>query len=171
MGHSFVLKAMEQLISPSFIPTWDSMVFKFPGDGVPIKWHRDASAASVDQIPAIDVGFYLDDATLEHDSCLYAIPGSQKWPDQLASHMLQHMSADGFRKTGAVPIPVKAGDVLMHNILVLHGSPSCSAPLRRTVYFEYRDIDQELRMGPHKADYIPLKQSTLQKLTKSPRDR
>jgi len=28
MGHSFVLKAMEQLISPDFIPTWDSLVFK-----------------------------------------------------------------------------------------------------------------------------------------------
>lgn len=152
---------MEQLISPSFIPTWDSLVFKAEGAGVPIKWHRDASAASVDQIPAIDVGFYLDDATVEQDSCLYAIPGSQKWPDQLASHMLQHMSSDGFRKSGAVPISVAAGDVIMHNILVLHGSPACASPLRRTVYFEYRDIDQELRMGPHKAEYLPLKQSSL----------
>lgn len=48
----------------------------------------------------------------------------------------------------------------MHNILVLHGSQKSlpTSPLRRTVYFEYRAIGQELKMGPHKPEYIPLKQ-------------
>lgn len=80
---------------------------------MPIKWHRDASAESVDNVPAVDVGFYLDDArflldsfyfngayppsqsTEQDDNCLYAIPGSHRWPDQLASQMLDYMSKDG----------------------------------------------------------------------------
>jgi ectoine hydroxylase-related dioxygenase (phytanoyl-CoA dioxygenase family) len=65
----------------------------------------------------------------------------------------------GFKKAGALPVPVKPGDVIFHNILVVHGSASCSSPLRRTVYYEYRAIEQELRKGPHVPEYVPLKQS------------
>lgn len=109
-AHPFVLRAMQQLLGPSFIPTWDrflsfsssisllsfcsllpSMVFKVPGEGVPIKWHRDASKESVDQVPAIDVGFYLDRATQAEGTCLWAIPGSQGWPDFLAANMIEHL--------------------------------------------------------------------------------
>jgi len=91
---------------------------------------------------------------------LYVIPGSHVWNDQLAGQMLDFMSKDGFRKLGAIPVPVNAGDVLMHNILLLHGSPACNSPLRRTVYYEYRSIQQELAMGPHIKEYMPLKQRT-----------
>jgi len=76
--------------------------------------------------------------------------------------MIEHLTKDGFRKVGAVPVEVQPGDVILHNILILHGSPACKSPLRRTVYYEYRAIEQELKMGPHKPEYIPLKQNVLQ---------
>jgi phytanoyl-CoA hydroxylase len=158
LGHSFVLNAIKTLISPNFIPTWDSLVFKYPGDGVPIKWHRDASAASVDATPAIDVGFYLDEANATFDNCLYVVPGSHHWNDTLASSMIEYLIDGGFKKVGAVPVEVQPGDVIMHNILILHGSPACRSPLRRTIYYEFRAIEQELRLGPHIPEYIPLKQ-------------
>jgi ectoine hydroxylase-related dioxygenase (phytanoyl-CoA dioxygenase family) len=162
MGHAFILKAIEQLIGTTqFIPTWDSFVFKNEGNGVPIKWHRDASAETVDNIPAIDVGFYLDDANSKLNNCLYVIPGTHKWPDLLAASMIEFLTQDGFKTTGAVPVEVRPGDVILHNILILHGSPSCKSPLRRTVYYEYRSIDQERRMGPHNLEYIDVKQRLL----------
>jgi len=162
MGHAFVLRAIEQLIGThDFIPTWDSLVFKAPGEGVPIKWHRDASAESVDNVPAIDVGFYLDEAKISLNNCLYVIPGSHKWPDFFAASMIEHLTKDGFKTTGAIPVEVNPGDVIFHNILVLHGSPSCNSPLRRTVYYEFRSSEQEKNMGPHKEEYIPLKQKLL----------
>jgi len=157
IAHSFVLKVIEAFLGPNFIPTWDSFVFKFPGNGVPIKWHRDASAASVDNRPAIDVGIYLDEANTQHDNCLYVVTGTHKWPDMIASAMIDHLTSDGFKKNGAIPVEVQPGDVILHNILVLHGSPACKSPLRRTVYYEYRSIEQELAMGPHKPEYVPLK--------------
>lgn len=132
MGHPLVLDAIEKLLgTANFIPTWDSFVFKVlhrltsifshnqqPGRGVPIKWHRDASAASVDNTPAIDVGFYLDAATVELQNCLWVIPGttsgnvkeqesienlselfsflgSNKWDDNFAAHMITFLSQDG----------------------------------------------------------------------------
>jgi len=162
MGHTLVLRLIEKLLgTPSFIPTWDSLVFKHPGSGVPIKWHRDASATSVDHIPAIDVGFYLDSATPQQQNCLWVIPGTHKLPDFVAAMMVESLIKDGFQTTNAIPIPVNPGDIIFHNILVLHGSSFCSGPLRRTVYFEFRAISQELKMGPHKPEYIPLKQNLL----------
>ena len=162
MGHAFILRCMEQLLeTKDFIPTWDSLVFKMEGEGVPIRWHRDASAESVGfDTPAIDVGFYLDDANEELGNCLWAVPGSQKWPDFLAGQLGLHLTKDGFNRNGSVPIPVKPGDVILHNILVLHGSSSSSSPLRRTVYYEYRSIPHELKYGPHQPKYIPPKQRT-----------
>lgn len=47
LGHPFLLRSIEKLQGPNFIPTWDSLVFKEEGEGVPIKWHRDASAESI----------------------------------------------------------------------------------------------------------------------------
>jgi phytanoyl-CoA hydroxylase len=47
IAHPFLLKSIAQLQGPDFLPTWDSLVFKYEGDGVPIKWHRDASAESI----------------------------------------------------------------------------------------------------------------------------
>lgn len=43
-----------------------------------------------------------------------------------------NLHCKGFRTAGAVPIEVEPGDMIMHNILVLHGSSSCNSPLRRT---------------------------------------
>jgi len=164
MGHPFVLMATQRLLGTGdFIPTWDSLVFKQPGEGVPIKWHRDASAESVDKIPAIDIGFYLDHANVRLNNCLYVIPGSNNWDDTIASSMIDFLTKDGFKKIGAEPVEVEPGDVVLHNILILHGSPACNSPLRRTVYYEYRSVDQELRMGPHKSEYIPHKKKLLQR--------
>ena len=52
-AHPFLLKSIAQIQGPDFIPTWDSLVFKYEGDGVPIKWHRDASSDSVGMLPLL----------------------------------------------------------------------------------------------------------------------
>jgi ectoine hydroxylase-related dioxygenase (phytanoyl-CoA dioxygenase family) len=57
---------------------------------------------------------------------------------------------------------MEPGDVLLHNILVLHGSPeNRSDHLRRVVYYEFRAAHVEEAIGPHVPEYIPLKQKVL----------
>jgi hypothetical protein len=53
------------------------------------------------------------------------------------------------------------GDVIFHNILVLHGSPAARSTLRRVVYYEFRPGEIEREFGPHTPEYIPLKQKVL----------
>jgi hypothetical protein len=46
-------------------------------------------------------------------------------------------------------VAMEPGDVLVHDDMVLHGSPrTLAAPLRRVVYFEFRPIEQILEEGP-----------------------
>lgn len=157
LGHPFILRTVERLQGTDFIPTWDSMVIKLPGEGTCIGWHRDAGAECVGSEPIFTVDFYVDDA--DHDTCLWVHPGSQTWDPE---RVLKVTQQDGFVTEDAIPIPMKAGDVLLHNILLLHGSPAnTSSKLRRVIYFEFRPIHVELERGPHVPDYIPLKQNVL----------
>ncbi|MGI9111080.1 MAG: phytanoyl-CoA dioxygenase family protein [Gaiellaceae bacterium] len=160
LGHPFVLGSVEKLQGPSFIPTWDSMVFKLEGAGAAIPWHRDAGPEQLlDERPIFNVDFYLDAS--DRTNCLWAIPGSHRFGEDEARERLAELSADGFGTGGAVSLELEPGDVLFHDILVLHGSPAAQSRLRRVLYYEFRPIDVELAIGPHTPDYIPLKQQVL----------
>ena len=58
-------------------------------------------------------------------------------------------------------LKVNPGDVLFHNVLVLHGSPPAQTKLRRVLYYEFRPGEVEREFGPHTPEYGPLKQQIL----------
>ena len=164
LGHPFILRSTEKLMGADLIPTWDSMVLKAPGEGIIVPWHRDAGTEQVGDKSIFNVDFYLDRSTEEN--CVWIIPGSNKWPKGQAqswieTHRAQSTAAE-FRASGAIPALMEPGDVLFHDILVLHGSPSStSQALRRVVYYEFRTAHVEDAIGPHVPAYIPLKQRVL----------
>jgi ectoine hydroxylase-related dioxygenase (phytanoyl-CoA dioxygenase family) len=164
LGNPFILRSVEKLMGPDLIPTWDSMVLKMPGQGIIVPWHRDAGTGHVGDTPIFNVDFYLDEADI--NTCVWVIPGSNHWsPEQAAAWIAEHKTQDtptDFEATGAVPALMQPGDVLFHNILVLHGSPPNSSDrLRRVVYYEFRTAHVEEAIGPHVPEYIPLKQKVL----------
>ncbi|HEX6662776.1 MAG TPA: phytanoyl-CoA dioxygenase family protein [Gaiellaceae bacterium] len=160
LGHPYLLEAVEQLQGPRFIPTWDSMVFKQAGAGAAIPWHRDAGREyTAARTPIFNVDVYLDGS--DRSNCLWALPGSQLWSDEEAGRAVASMSEGGFRTEGAVPLELAPGDVVLHDILVVHGSPPSQSSLRRVLYLEFRPAELELELGPHVAQYVPLKQSVL----------
>ncbi|WP_135547393.1 phytanoyl-CoA dioxygenase family protein [Paenibacillus cymbidii] len=159
LGHPFILSSVEKVQGANFIPTWDSMVLKMPDEGIIVPWHRDSEPPEGcdDPRPIFNVDFYMDDADLS--SCLWVIPGSNKWTKEDADARCQRA---GFDTSDAIPVPLNAGDVIFHDIKVLHGSPSGDGnPLRRTVYYEFRPGEIELEFGPHVPEYLPLKQQVL----------
>ncbi|MFD1676124.1 phytanoyl-CoA dioxygenase family protein [Alicyclobacillus fodiniaquatilis] len=159
LGHPFILRSVEKLQGQNFVPTWDSMVLKAPNEGVIVEWHRDAEVPEqcTDSGPIFNVDFYLDEADLQ--TCLWVIPGSNKWSKEQS---IARCSRPGFYTDDAVPVPMQPGDVIFHNILLLHGSPSGQGnPLRRTVYYEFRPGEIEMEFGPHTLEYIALKQHML----------
>jgi phytanoyl-CoA hydroxylase len=165
LGHPFILRSVEKLQGRNFIPTWDSVVFKMEGAGAAIAWHRDAGTAHApdDGTPIFNVDFYLDGS--DSTNCLWGIPGSNQWSEEEAwaknVELNSGLAKGEFYTEGAIPIPMNPGDVILHNILALHGSPPAQSKLRRVVYYEFRPAEVELAKGPHKPEYIPAKQKLL----------
>jgi ectoine hydroxylase-related dioxygenase (phytanoyl-CoA dioxygenase family) len=159
LGHPFILRTVEKVQGNNFIPTWDSMVLKAPNEGIVVPWHRDAKLPDgcADPRPIFNVDFYLDAADLA--TCLWVIPGSHLWAQEQAQTRCKQ---PGFDMSDAIPVPMNPGDVILHNIMVLHGSPDGDGnPLRRTVYYEFRPGEIELEFGPHTPEYLGLKQQML----------
>lgn len=163
-GHPLLLRVMEELVGPNLIPTWDSLVFKTTAGAPRLAWHRDGqmypdAVAVTGAGRVIDAGIYLDPAP--EDNCVWAVPGSNYWDDARISETAERLNASEWDTTGAVPAVMEPGDVLLHNILTLHGAPAVVGKQRRVVYFEYRPAEVEWQLGPHVPEYVGLKQQVL----------
>jgi phytanoyl-CoA hydroxylase len=159
LAHPFILRSVEKLQGRNLIPTWDSLVVKVPGNAASVPWHRDAAVpvGCSDPRQIFNVDFYLDEA--DEKSCLWVIPGSNHWD---AARSEERCSRPGFEFEDAVPVPMKPGDVIFHDIQLLHGSPEGDGnALRRTVYYEFRPGEIEAEFGPHTLEYLTLKQNLL----------
>jgi phytanoyl-CoA hydroxylase len=160
MAHPFVLRSVEMLVGKSFIPTWESKVFKMEGAGAQVNWHRDAGPYLSDQPPVFFADYYLDDA--DETTALRAIPGSHLWSYQDAMNRTSVLNRDNdFESPDIVVLPVKAGDVLFHHVHTLHGSPAGTGKLRRVIYFAFRAISVERITSPNRPRFIPAKQRIL----------
>src|SRR6266545_5515528 len=103
LAHPFILRSVEKLQGPNFIPTWDSMVFKTAGAGAAVPWHRDAGPeCTVPDKPIFNVDFYLDHADITN--CLWGILGSNNWTEQQAQRRIQDLNTNGFQ-TDAQTVP------------------------------------------------------------------
>ena len=162
MGHPGVLRAVEAIAGPDLFPTQDAMVLKLPGQGIAVPWHRDR--ASTDDYPSeppvFIADFYLDDA--DRDTCIWVITGSHRWSDGYTRDAIARLNRDGFSTEGAQPVLLKAGDVLLHNVRLLHGSPpNESSKLRRVVYYTFHTVHVEWEHGPYTREYVAAKQKVL----------
>ncbi|GAA2231162.1 phytanoyl-CoA dioxygenase family protein [Herbiconiux moechotypicola] len=148
LGSPEILGIAESLAGPDFVPTYESLVFKNTGDGAPIDWHQDAVHPRTNRIFNIDV--YLDDSRKGAGS-LRVAPGSQK---QVVD-VCQLQEEYGWDAPGVVQTELEPGDVLVHDVMVVHGSEATLAnKLRRTIYYEFRAASQILAEGPWDAEFI-----------------
>ncbi len=113
-------------------------------------------------MPIFNVDFYLDVA--DQSNCVWGMPGSNQWSVADADAEIARRNRDGgfdSSGSGAVPIPMQPGDVLLHDITALHGSPSAQSRLRRVLYYEFRPADVLIGSKSHNAAYCRAKQRML----------
>lgn len=150
LGSPEILGIAESLAGRNFLPTYESMVFKMEGDGEIIPWHQDAVFAKR-HFRIFNIDVYLDKAA--HDGgALRVIPKSQT-----AVHDVCKMNDGTYDWVGGAHeiVAMEAGDVLIHDDMVLHGSPrTLNNPLRRVIYFEFRPVEQVLEEGPWDRSFI-----------------
>lgn len=149
LGAPEVLAVAESLCGPNFVPTYESMVFKQEGDGEKIPWHQDAvHPPSGHRIFNFDL--YLD-PSLSGAGALRVIPGTQKQRQDICALT----EAYGWDHPDAIEVEMAPGDVLLHNVMVVHGSPQVTGnQLRRTIYYEFRPAEEILEDGPWDRSWI-----------------
>jgi phytanoyl-CoA hydroxylase len=61
----------------------------------------------------------------------------------------------GWSLPGAIEVELEAGDVLVHDDMVVHGSPPASGnALRRTIYLEFRPAQSIVEDGPWTPEWM-----------------
>jgi ectoine hydroxylase-related dioxygenase (phytanoyl-CoA dioxygenase family) len=136
LGCPQLLAAVESLCGTDFLPTVDMMIFKQRGNEKDISWHQDL-IYQTDCYRVIAAGIYLENSESGEDA-LCVIPGSQH---------ARHDICEIIKKPPdtIIDIAVNAGDILIHNPMIIHSSKRLSSQnWRRTLYYEFRPLQQLL---------------------------
>lgn len=148
LGSPAVLGIAESLAGANFVPTYESLVFKDAGDGAAINWHQDAVHPRTHRIFNVDV--YLDESRAG-EGPLRVAPGSQ-------NHRVDICDLEGrygWNAPGVIQAEMRPGDVLVHDVMVVHGSEAVVGNrLRRTIYYEFRPAEQIVTEGPWDRDWV-----------------
>lgn len=111
-----------------------ALTLKLEGCGLAVPWHRDPISAPPQTV--YNFSIYLDqsDAT---NGALEAIP---------SSHLQPNMDwSDENTPPLATRLDAKPGDILIHDVKLLHGSPACRGNRqRRAIVVEYQRVADEL---------------------------
>ena len=136
----------------------DQIQYKPPSHGGPITWHQDAPLwPIIKPMTHVSAWVPMDDAD-RGNGCMWMVPGSFKWGDQIEFLKTQHELSQpdefgdiqGFAPPDGAeianvkprPIPVKRGEVSFHHSLNWHGSPfNKSGRQRRAIAIHYMTGD------------------------------
>jgi hypothetical protein len=136
-----ILDMVAQLIGEN-VALWGTTVFgKPPGTGKRVPWHQDGEYWPIRPLATCSAWIALDDATPEN-GCLRVIPGSHK-QQRLRSHaqddsdelaLNQVLSPEEYDESEAVDFVLKAGQVSLHDVYLVHGSEPNLSDKRRAGY-------------------------------------
>ena len=151
MAHPGIVDVLTAVLGPN-VKAMQSMFFVKNAGKPGQAWHQDEYYIPTRDRSLIGGWIALDDATIEN-GCLWVIPGSHKpgiiWPT--APHGSDEFdgadAASGFPwpESDAIPVEVKAGDVVFFNGYLLHRSlRNRSAGFRRALVNHYMTAESML---------------------------
>ena len=150
-----MLAVAEKLCGVGCIPLQMDMLFKQSHPHPVINWHQGAQHSR--EFPYLNIGIYLDDA-LEDDGCLRYVPGTQHELEDIQGLSEEH----GWQLPNVVQQPAQAGDILIQDMMVLHGSePKRSEGVRRTIYVEYRPFEAVVKSQSQSENWAELRRQLM----------
>lgn len=125
LGSPFILSIAERICGPDFFLIQEFAVNKINGDELPVLWHQDMF--NEQKGVCFTMGIYLDDVD-EGDGALKVVPGSHLMGKDICE----------LSKLPYIEVPMKKGDILIHDMMLAHSSePLTKRELRRVIYFEF----------------------------------
>lgn len=131
-GSSELRAIGEAFCGPDFLATYEALALKQPGDGQHYAWHQDLVHDRTHRI--VTVGVCLD-RTSAGEGALRLLPGTHRTARRIADLPPQLDAAE------AVVVEASPGDVVVHDVMLVHGSPAVRRQAQRRIcYFEYRPL-------------------------------
>ncbi|MEP3246937.1 MAG: phytanoyl-CoA dioxygenase family protein [Sneathiella sp.] len=131
-GHAGLLSVAEAICGPDFVPYTDVTFLKEPGLGPSVAWHQDGATHWTAE--DWDEGAHgFNSMTQLYPStaanCVWVIPGSHKLGKVDIKALVEKSGSE--RIEGAIPMLCQAGDVIVMNRQIVHGSFANSSVQRR----------------------------------------
>ena len=150
--------AMSDLLGPVVKLHHSTLHVKPPETGHPFPMHQDWAFYKHADDRYVDVLVHLDDTRHENGEIRF-LAGSHKLG--MLDHVVKdpetgkgctpHLPTDRFRLEDTVPVPARAGDVVVFNILTIHGSHiNVTDRMRRLVRVGYKHPDNVQTEGQSK---------------------
>jgi non-heme Fe2+,alpha-ketoglutarate-dependent halogenase len=154
--HPRVLEAVEAALGPDVLLLASSFFCKYPAEERGerfVAWHQDVTYWGLEPARAITAWIAIDDADVEN-GCMSVIPGSHRLgildhgKSDRAGNLLsinQEVPEELFDERRAVSMPLRAGQMSLHDGMLLHGSHPNRSNRRRcglAVRFTTPDVRQ-----------------------------
>jgi phytanoyl-CoA hydroxylase len=138
------------LIGPDARLYWDQAVFKQPHGAEPVLWHQDNGYTYVEPQAYLTCWVALTDATLDN-GCVWVLPGIHR--GETLAHRdtpigFECCTDDEARAAGAVPVPVRAGSIVVFSSLTPHATGrNLTGDVRKAYILQYAPDGAVARRG------------------------
>jgi len=148
--HPAILDAVEDVLGPNLLVWSTSFFIKEARDPAYVSWHQDATYWGLSAPDVLTAWVAFTDATVENGA-MRMVPGSHaeqlEHRDTFAAHNLlsrgQEISVE-VDETRGVDILLRAGEMSLHHVRMVHGSPANRSDDRR-IGFAIRYIPTYVR--------------------------
>nr|CAA9247240.1 Phytanoyl-CoA dioxygenase [uncultured Armatimonadetes bacterium] len=161
LTHPRIVACVRDLLGPNVVG-WGAHYFcKMPRDNKPVLWHQDAVYWPLTPSKTVTVWLAIDDADVEN-ACMRFIEGSHRFgpvthlPSEAAEDNVLNLKVEDAERYGrAVDDVLRAGEVSLHNDLLLHGSEANTSDRRRCgLTLRYCAAEVRAILGWHKKGVV-----------------
>ncbi len=160
--HPRILDAVEDVLGPNILCWGSSFFIKEPSNPAFVSWHQDSTYWGLEAADVMTARVALSDSTAANGA-MRVIPGSHKLdqvahrdtfsPDNLLSRGQEVMVDVDERQ--AVMMPLRAGEMSLHHVRLIHGSDPNPSDMRR-IGFAIRYIPTTVRQAAGSRDHATL---------------
>ena len=143
--HPRVVDAIEDILGPN-VMLWDSKLFpKLARSASYVSWHPDGTYLGLESLTDVLTAWIALSDSLPENGAMRAIPGSHKHGQLQHSAtfadgnlLLNGQVIEGIEPAAAVDIPLWAGEISVHHMMLVHGSlPNASDQPRIGISINY----------------------------------
>jgi non-heme Fe2+,alpha-ketoglutarate-dependent halogenase len=124
-----VLDTVEEVLGPDLLIAGSLVLCKYPREPGFVAWHQDNYYSNLHLTPSLSVWIALLDSTVEN-GCMRVVPGSHRQgalPHEEKGHadnLLKggHEIQVDVKEADAVDVVLRAGEISMHHVAIIHGS-------------------------------------------------